>query len=76
MSTQAEAKGQTTAAVSAEVAVQRWTQGAIARTTDLVGEEMPVALVYHDVPHVVMLNDNFHIPAKTTLSKAGYPLAC
>jgi hypothetical protein len=25
---------------------------------------------------VVMLNDNFHIPAKTTLSKAGYPLAC
>jgi FdhD protein len=55
MSTQAEAKGQTTAAVSAEVAVQRWTQGAIARTTDLVAEEMPVALVYHDVPHVVML---------------------
>ena len=55
MSTQAEAKGQTTAAVSAEVAVQRWTQGAIARTTDLVAEEMPVALIYHDVPHVVML---------------------
>jgi hypothetical protein len=25
---------------------------------------------------VVMLNDNFRIPAKTTLSKAGYPLAC
>jgi formate dehydrogenase accessory protein FdhD len=24
-------------------------------TTDLVAEEMPVALVYHDVPHVVML---------------------
>jgi formate dehydrogenase accessory protein FdhD len=25
------------------------------RTTDLVAEEIPVALVYHDVPHVVML---------------------
>jgi FdhD protein len=55
MSAPAEAKGQNCAAVSAEVAVQRWTQGAIARTTDLVAEEMPVALVYHDVPHVVML---------------------
>ena len=26
-----------------------------AHATDLVAEEMPVALVYHDVPHVVML---------------------
>ena len=42
-------------AVSAEVAVERWKQGTVARTTDLVAEEMPVALVYHDVPHVVML---------------------
>jgi hypothetical protein len=25
---------------------------------------------------VVMLNDNFRIPGKTTLSKAGYPVAC
>jgi formate dehydrogenase accessory protein FdhD len=41
--------------VSAEVAVQRWTRGTLARTTDLVAEETPVALVYHDVPHVVML---------------------
>jgi formate dehydrogenase accessory protein FdhD len=55
MSAQPEAKGQTAAAVSAEVAVQRWKQGALTRTTDLVAEEMPVALVYHDVPHVVML---------------------
>src|SRR6516162_11168893 len=55
MSAQPGAKGQTTAAVSAEVAVQRWTRGATTRTTDQVAEEMPVALVYHDVPHVVML---------------------
>ena len=55
MSAQPEAKGQTAAAVSAEVAVQRWTRGALTLTTDLVAEEMPVALVYHDVPHVVML---------------------
>jgi FdhD protein len=45
----------TSAAVSAEVNVERWTRGALERTTDLVAEEMPVALVYHDVPHVVML---------------------
>jgi formate dehydrogenase accessory protein FdhD len=55
MSAQPEAKGQATAAVSAEVAVERWTRGTVACTTDLVAEEMPVALVYHDVPHVVML---------------------
>jgi len=55
MSAQAEAQGQTAAAVSAEVAVERWTRGALARATDQVAEEMPVALVYHDVPHVVML---------------------
>ena len=55
MSAEPEAQGENTAAVSAEVAVQRWTRGTLARTTDLVAEEMPVALVYHDVPHVVML---------------------
>ena len=43
------------AAVSAEVPVERWLRGASSHTTDLVAEEMPVALVYHDVPHVVML---------------------
>ena len=43
------------AAVSAEVSVERWSRGASTHTTDLVAEEMPVALVYHDVPHVVML---------------------
>ena len=55
MSAQPEAKGESSAAVSAEVAVQRWTRGTLADTTDRVAEETPVALVYHDVPHVVML---------------------
>ena len=44
MSAQPEAQGENTAPVSAEVAVQRWTRGALARATDLVAEEMPVAL--------------------------------
>ena len=42
-------------AVSASVEVERWSQGALAQASDLVAEEVPVALVYHDVPHVVML---------------------
>ncbi|MFZ0008581.1 MAG: formate dehydrogenase accessory sulfurtransferase FdhD [Steroidobacteraceae bacterium] len=42
-------------AVSAELAVERWQHGSLTRTTDSVAEEVPVALVYHDVPHVVML---------------------
>ena len=42
-------------AVSSEVQVERWTQGTLSAATDLVAEEVPVALVYHDVPHVVML---------------------
>ena len=55
MSAPAEAKGQSAAAVSAELPVQRWTRGTLVSTTDLIAEEKPVALVYHDVPHVVML---------------------
>jgi FdhD protein len=55
MSAQPEANGQAAAAVSAELPVQRWTRGALVSTTDLIAEEMPVALVYHEVPHVVML---------------------
>lgn len=39
----------------AEVPVQRWTEGTVTHTTDFVTEEVPVALVYHGVPHVVML---------------------
>jgi FdhD protein len=41
--------------VSSEVSIDRWTQGATTHTTDQVAEESPIALVYHNVPHVVML---------------------
>jgi len=41
--------------VSAEVSVDRWSQGTTTHTTDQVAEEVPVALIYHNVPHVVML---------------------
>jgi FdhD protein len=41
--------------VSAEVTVDRWAQGTTTHTTDQVAEEVPVALIYHNVPHVVML---------------------
>ncbi|MFO7278111.1 MAG: formate dehydrogenase accessory sulfurtransferase FdhD [Pseudomonadota bacterium] len=40
---------------SATVEVERWTHGTTTRTTDRVADEVPVALVYHGVPHVVML---------------------
>src|SRR5215475_13486341 len=49
------ANADTTLAVSSEVTVERWSQGELTRKTDQVAEEMPVALVYHGVPHVVML---------------------
>jgi FdhD protein len=55
MSAEAAATARTPVEVSAEVAIERWTRGTIARTTDVVAEERPVALVYHEVPHVVML---------------------
>jgi FdhD protein len=41
--------------VAVELAVERWRDGTVTREHDLVAEEMPVALVYHGVPHVVML---------------------
>jgi len=40
---------------TSERPIQRYTRGVIARTTDTVAEEAPVALVYQGVPHVVML---------------------
>jgi FdhD protein len=43
------------AGVSDTLEVERWKSGRLEHTTDLVAEEVPVALVYHDVPHVVML---------------------
>ncbi len=42
-------------AVSATLEVGRWTRGVLTQATDQIAEEMPVALVYHEVPHVVML---------------------
>lgn len=38
-----------------ELSVERWRRGTITRERDLIAEEMPVSLVYHGVPHVVML---------------------
>jgi FdhD protein len=40
---------------SAELPVERWIRGRTTHTTDCVALEMPIALVYHGVPHVVML---------------------
>jgi FdhD protein len=40
---------------SAEIPVDRWVGGSTTHTTDRVALEMPVALVYSGVPHVVML---------------------
>jgi FdhD protein len=42
-------------AVSAQLPVTRWSAGKLSQEEDAVAEELPVALVYHDVPHVVML---------------------
>jgi FdhD protein len=38
-----------------EVTVERWRDGQLQRARDQVAEEVPVALTYHGVPHVVML---------------------
>jgi len=43
------------AKVSAVVSIDRWARGTTAHTTDEVAEEIPVALIYQGVPHVVML---------------------
>jgi FdhD protein len=51
----AESAAAAALAVSAEVQVERWSAGQLSRATDAVAEEVPVALVYDDVPHVVML---------------------
>jgi FdhD protein len=47
--------GEAVVSVSAEVSVERWARGELTHKTDQVAEEIPVALVYHGVPHVVML---------------------
>jgi formate dehydrogenase accessory protein FdhD len=38
-----------------ELTVERWVNGRQRRESDVVAEEFPVALIYHGVPHVVML---------------------
>jgi FdhD protein len=40
---------------SVQVSVERWAKGQQGRAQDEVAEEFPIALVYHAVPHVVML---------------------
>lgn len=42
-------------ATSRTVPVARWREGAVEQVSDQVAEEVPVALTYHGVPHVVML---------------------
>src|SRR6201996_5720196 len=52
------AQGGMTSSVASEfseLTVERWTNGELTQKTDQVAEEMPVALVFHGVPHVVML---------------------
>jgi FdhD protein len=49
------ASDQPALAVSSEVSVERWAEGKLTRAADQVAEEIPIALVYHGVPHVVML---------------------
>jgi formate dehydrogenase accessory protein FdhD len=43
-------------ATSRDVTVARWREGAVEQVSDRVAEEVPVALTYHGVPHVVMLS--------------------
>ena len=51
----AEEVSQATGPAAVELSVERWRRGTVTQERDLVAEEMPVALVYHGVPHVVML---------------------
>jgi formate dehydrogenase accessory protein FdhD len=50
-----EAMSQAGKPAAVELSVERWRRGTVTQERDLVAEEMPVALVYHGVPHVVML---------------------
>lgn len=42
-------------AATRTVTVERWRQGRVEQVADVVAEEVPVALTYHGIPHVVML---------------------
>lgn len=56
---------------SAEIVVDRWRNGAVEHVTDLVAEEVPVALKYHGISHVVMLAT----PADLEDLAAGFTLS-
>ena len=43
------------ARIVAELEVERWRPGAVGHALDRVAEEVPVTLIYEDVPHGVML---------------------
>jgi len=43
------------AARDGEYSVQRWQSGRIAAVVDRVAEEVPIALVYNGLAHVVMM---------------------
>jgi FdhD protein len=61
------------APTSTEVRVERWRDGSIERVTDRVAEEVPIALTYHGVSHVVMLatpSDLEDLGAGFTLSES------
>ena len=55
MQKSSESSEKPASAVSSEVNVDRWSRGEVTHVADQVAEEMPIALVYHGVPHVVML---------------------
>ncbi len=60
------------APTSTEVLVDRWRDGRVERVADRVAEEVPVALTYHGVSHVVMLatpSDLEDLAAGFTLSE-------
>jgi FdhD protein len=56
---------------TSERTVDRYSNGIVTRATDLVSEEVPVALIYHGVPHVVMLAT----PADLTDFATGFTLS-
>lgn len=60
------------APTSTQVLVERWRNGKIERVPDRVAEEVPVALTYHGISHVVMLatpSDLEDLAAGFTLSE-------
>ena len=59
------------APTSEEVIVDRWRDGRVEHTTDRVAEEVPVALTYHGISHVVMLAT----PADLEDLAAGFTLS-